>query len=250
MRIIYIAVLIFEFAYGDNLSTKFISLSTAHQELTTYPKVYDRNISKSIQKDEKLIDKLKKTLLAVASNSIYIDNRLLRQGILSIYNDLVKKNLSYSQLSVISPYPIFLSGPHDEKQLVLRDKVSFGHYNPLFLKWIYYQLFHLLSYEQLTDKTKVLFRSYFLAELSEYRDYYIYLITHPSFFDKLNHEYQACMNQEKSAIKQEPDGCFIYADLSVEDRYLNFWLRRYSDGTYKDIFMIIELLYDTYKYDK
>jgi len=97
---------------------------------------------------------------------------------------------SYETLVKLSPYPIFLSGPHSARQLVLDERFTFGHYNPEFLRWFQVHLMEILRDRAFIGSTSKLFEGYLHATAMTYWETYTVLKEHPKELNTLLEDYK------------------------------------------------------------
>ncbi len=169
--------------------------------------------------------------------------------------------LPYKTLYSLSPYPIYLSGPHSDTKLNLDSPQSFGHYNPEFLDWFYLRLKDVLNSDTFVQNTKKPFKEYLGTKLLHYIEAYKLLEKNKNKVDKLRNNYKDYFTYwgksdyatkidnsvlsnkiDKIPNKYEKDGYYIYnGHLAAL-----FWFRRYEDGTDKKIYKILDLFYSKY----
>ena len=169
--------------------------------------------------------------------------------------------LSYKTLANLSPYPVFLSGPHGEANLNLNSGQTFGHYNPQFLRWLQDHLIEVLDDARFIEFTRDNFLTYLGDTTKTYWATYTTLNRHPEEFNTLLADYQ-----ERLQNRSVPDSYYYnIAWGENSDRYeslkkLNasyntnviapavyFWLRRRIDGTDSLVFSMLEYVLNAYE---
>jgi len=180
--------------------------------------------------------------------------------------------LSYVQLLELSPYTIFLSGPHTISGLKLDDPRSFGHYNPEFVGWLGENLVPAAADPAFRERTQGLYNRY-VAPLAR-----IHYQTYAKLHTPQN---AACTTREKERYAQNIqtgagaergsyyERWFFYmnpafcehADDSewfydngfdggvsgnVVKTTVGFWLRRSMDGTDDEFYAALISLLETY----
>jgi len=167
---------------------------------------------------------------------------------------------TYEMVNRISPHPVFLSGPHDDKHLNLHASYEFGHYNPKFLKWLYENLTEILRDRSFVKSTSVLFEQYLQNTAILYFSVYKEL-------NKNSKEMNLLLNEYKNLIDDKTLPSFYYYDVAWEEagekykviRKLHkaynpnliasavyFWLRRRIDGTHEQVYAILQSLLMSY----
>ncbi len=168
---------------------------------------------------------------------------------------------SYETLSRLSPYPVFLSGPHGTRRLNLDARFTFGHYNPEFLRWFQDHLMEILEERTFVQATAELFRNYLGGTAMAYRDAYLVLSEHPKEMNVLLEDYKTRMNNRtlpagyfynlawQEAADRFPSLKKLYAtyDSNVAAPAVFFWLRRHIDGTHQQVFSILESVLGAYQ---
>lgn len=168
--------------------------------------------------------------------------------------------VSYEMLVKLSPYPIFVSGPHGTDKLNLDAPFSFGHYNPEFLRWFHDHLINILQDDAFIHPTKKLFEKYLGETAMTYFATYNILNEHPKELNALLQDYKTRIDNRTLPemyyynIAWEGEKHFqslknLYAtyDANVVAPAVYFWLRRHIDGTHQEIFSILESLLGAYR---
>lgn len=169
--------------------------------------------------------------------------------------------LSYKTISQLSPYPVFLSGPHGAINLNLNSSQTFGHYNPKFLQWFQDHLIEILQDKSFVRLTKQKFHTYLGNTAKTYWATYTVLNQYPNELNTLLEDYQKRLKD-----RSIPEGYYYniawrenskqYDSLSQLSASYNvnvvapavyFWLRRRIDGTDEQIFSLLEYVLDTYQ---
>jgi len=167
---------------------------------------------------------------------------------------------SYETIVRLSPVPVFLSGPHGTRNLNLRARFTFGHYNPQFIRWCYGNLSEILKHDGFVAETTELFKSYLGKTAMTYWATYNVLNKHPEELEALLQDYKARMDNRTlpegyyyNIASEETEGRFVFLkelnasyDLNVGAPAVYFWLRRHMDGTHRQVFSILELLLSRY----
>jgi TIR domain-containing protein len=164
----------------------------------------------------------------------------------------------YEALVRLSPYPVFVSGPHGSRELNLNSQGEFGHYNPEFLRWLDVQLSELLKDRDFVRQTTPLFRSYLDKTVRTYWATYKALNEHPGELKTLIRHYELGINQTR-LLKETfawtfTDQLPFLRELSQNDNFdsnvvavaVYFWLRRHLDGTHAQIFSMLDSVMRNY----
>jgi hypothetical protein len=171
--------------------------------------------------------------------------------------------LPYKTISQLSPYPVFVSGPHGNNNLNLTASQTFGHYNPKFLQWLQDHLLEILQNKQFVKSTCNNFQTYLGKTAQTYWATYTVLNQHQNELDTLLADYKQRL-QDRSVPED------YYYNLAWQENYhqydslrelsasydmnvvapaVYFWLRRRLDGTDRQVFSMVEYLLDNY-YDE
>ena len=169
---------------------------------------------------------------------------------------------TYEMLSNLSPYPIFISGPHGSRYLNLDSRFTFGYYNGEFLRWFQDQLMEILQDRVFVESTTEKFQTYLGETLMTYWETYIALNSNPNELNTVLEDYKKYIEN-----RTLPESYYYnLAWSSGRDRFIflqnleasgydgnvvapavYFWLRRYIDGTHDQVFSILESLLKSYK---
>lgn len=168
--------------------------------------------------------------------------------------------ISYQAISNLSPYPVFVSGPHGTVNLNLNSSQTFGHYNPKFIRWFQDHLIEVLdkSFVQLTRDS---FQTYLGNTTKTYWATYTILNQHPEEFNALLQDYEQRLTkrsvpdsyyyniawQENSDRYNSLSELSATYDMNVVAPAVYFWLRRHIDGTDEQVFAMLEHLLSTYE---
>jgi hypothetical protein len=164
--------------------------------------------------------------------------------------------LSYEQISALSPYPVFVSGPHNAHELYLSEPYTFGHYNQAFLRWFHSQAFEMLQDRAFVDSTKKSFDDNLGYTARNYWLIYTLFKNNPNDFNVLVDDYAS-----KIKTKSLPDAYYYEAGWAALGKYsylakldgnvaspaIYFWARRRLDGTDEEIFSILDLVLRAYQ---
>lgn len=181
-------------------------------------------------------------------------------GIRSAYYHLATF-AGYETLTRLSPYPVFVSGPHGTDHLNLNARFEFGHYNPEFLRWFQGQLSEILKDQEFVKQTTPLFRTYLGSTAEAYRATYKALIDHPDELMALLRDYKNHLDNRtlpegyyynvawSEAAERHPFLKELNAthDPNVIAPAVYFWLRRYIDGTHQQVFSMLESMLHAYR---
>lgn len=171
--------------------------------------------------------------------------------------------LTYKELSELSPHPIFLSGPHNNGDLALNSRFTFGRYNPEFLRWFQDHLEAILQDKNFVAATEQKFKAYLGRTLMTYWETYNALSEHPDELNLLLQDYQERIenrslpeayyynlaweeSREKYQFIQSLDASPNNYDTNVIAPAVYFWLRRHIDGTHQQMFSILDSLLRSY----
>lgn len=172
--------------------------------------------------------------------------------------------ISYQAIANLSPYPVFLSGPHGNVTLNLNSSQTFGHYNPQFLQWFQDHLSEILSDKRFIELTRDNFQTYLGSTLNTYWATYMTLNQYPEEFNTLLEDYQ-----QRLQNRSLPEGYYYniawsensanYDSLTQLNETYNpnviapavyFWLRRRLDGTEDKVFSMLEYIITAYQSDR
>ena len=161
----------------------------------------------------------------------------------------------------LSPYPIFISGPHYEEGFNFHAR-DFGHYNPKFLDWLYARLQNTLENDVFVEFTKSIFKKYYDSHLKHYIEIYNILEEEKKEVQEIIQSgritYYTTYEEVRSNISYKYyESNFYIKVLDAKSNYQNyyehnqksivhFWFRRYSDGTHKKIYKILNLFNEKY----
>jgi len=169
----------------------------------------------------------------------------------------IKSGLNFGQLQTLAQMPIFLSGPHQEQQLNLNARFSFGHYNPAFVEWLGDNFipakpepaFLQTTQTFYSDYIQKLARTYYLIyrllqldpefQQAEQQRYigFIETQTLPEFYPTMTY-----FNMKSQYIDLEK---YAGSDYEVATA-MTFWLRRLMDGTADEFIIVLQKLLTTY----
>lgn len=179
------------------------------------------------------------------------------EGLRALYCH-VRDMLSYGRMEEMAGMPVFLSGPHGNGKLRVREN-TFGYYNPEFIVWTEKNLLpqpedtaYIASTQQIFDQfvrrqARAYHRAYVawahnLPHFERERQYLMEMIAGRRPWSYLGARYQA--SEMKSIL-----------DIDVEREQLNwyhldtalrFWQRRSIDGTADEFFHALETLLALY----
>jgi hypothetical protein len=181
-------------------------------------------------------------------------------GLQSVYYRL-QNFISYHNLGKLSPYPIFVSGPHGKQDLRLNERFNFGHYNPQFLNWFNTQLVKILQNGSVIQNTKKKFEKYLGKTAMSYWATYKTLNQYPDELNSLLHDYKTKIDNGtlperyyeqisyNGAAKKYKSlkALFNSYDINIINSAVYFWLRRNIDNTDQLFFAILENLLGAYE---
>ncbi|BAP56898.1 hypothetical protein THII_2601 [Thioploca ingrica] len=165
----------------------------------------------------------------------------------------IKKHfLDYDLLQQLADMPIFIKGPHSDKQLSLENEYQFGYYNKVFVTWLKDNFIPAAQDQTFRKATQVIFDNY-VKSLA--RTFYL---VHELLFDDL-----AYLKQEQATYlelirtHQLPAHYFLkyknFKGLTAKKfperevaTAVAFWIRRMIDGTADEFFAGLKLLMMTY----
>jgi hypothetical protein len=162
----------------------------------------------------------------------------------------------YETLAKLSPYPIFVSGPHGTGNLNLNERFAFGHYNPQFLRWFHDHLLEILKDRAFVETTTPLFENYLGKTAMAYWATYTVLNEHPNELELLLEDYKTRIDNRTLPPRYyynlawgEAEAQFTSLkklnasyDSNVVAPAIYFWLRRHIDGTHQQVFSMLESL--------
>lgn len=145
----------------------------------------------------------------------------------------------YSKLTALSPVPVFISGPHNDTQLI-SSRSDYGKYNPEFLRWTEELLSQLWEDSDLVALTKPLFPTHLRDTALVYWDIASAFIDNEDALNALAEDYHNKIAKglpfwqisEEANLDQYP--FFNKLSLSKESDLrliVYFWVRRFSDGS-------------------
>jgi hypothetical protein len=169
--------------------------------------------------------------------------------------------VGYEKLVKLSPYPIFLSGPHGTENLNLKARFSFGHYNPDFLRWFSDQLMEILQDRAFVKTTSPLFKRYLSMTAKAYWATYKILNENPEELNTLLLDYKTRIDNRTlpsgyyyNIAWEEARNKFVslkalgeYYASNVTAPAVYFWLRRIIDGSHEQFFSMLESLLEAYQ---
>ncbi|MEN0046632.1 MAG: hypothetical protein AAF806_06220 [Bacteroidota bacterium] len=150
---------------------------------------------------------------------------------------------------------VFLTGPHEEQLNFFSDD-SFGYYNPAFWEKVKTVIAHSLENDGVFKQLgKYAYDQHLRKEAQLYFDSYRFIQENASMVDQVTKEYQAAMQDDRTAGMLLQDSFRSFADSKEqlgEDWYVantapGFWVRRQLDGTAEEIFEILELVRNAYE---
>ncbi len=165
----------------------------------------------------------------------------------------IKKHFfDYDRLQQLADIPIFIKGPHSDKQLNLENEYQFGYYNKAFVTWLKDNFIPAASDRTFRKATQVIFDNNIKSIA---RTFYL---VHELLFDDL-----AYLKQEQATYlelirtHQLPVHYFLkykdFKDLKAKAyperevaTAVAFWIRRMIDGTADEFFAGLKLLMMTY----
>ena len=176
--------------------------------------------------------------------------------------------VSYAQLMKLFGKKIFVSGPHNDGELDLHNSKSFGHYNPLFVKWLRTNIRFLISRDNFRKSTEVLFHKYVNRLVAIYYASYHILRQNPNVCNQLSKNYLDRIASESLnplhywgiswVAKKESDDPVakmmyqlkkVSRDPNTASSAIYFWIRRMEDGTADLFFSLIVDVFVAYNYD-
>ncbi|WP_062153628.1 lysozyme inhibitor LprI family protein [Beggiatoa leptomitoformis] len=173
-------------------------------------------------------------------------------GILSFYCH-AKTFLGYDDLHKLFGKAIFVQGPHTETTLDLKNKESFGYYNPAFVEWLGNMLI-LTSDDKATQmRLQPLYDTYIAPLARTYFVVYKELQAQPNFLTQEKTTYLGLL-KSKSLPDYYADKYYDFAALSSNNLYegnivknaVLFWIRRHIDDTQTLFFQNLQKLLTTY----
>jgi len=173
--------------------------------------------------------------------------------------------LSYEKLSTLIENPVFLHGPHKNHELDGDNRFSFGHYNPEFLKEINTNISFILDNKVFVNSTRNSFLKYFGTNLKVLIEMYDYLKNNDTEVEKSVNIFKYCLETKDLAghydcgIKATQRNTIFDNAGNIAgkydskdfygwggDRLSSFWMRRYADGTHKEMYKILQLFKTAY----
>lgn len=169
----------------------------------------------------------------------------------------IKNGFNFAQLQSLVDMPIFLSGPHQNQQLDLTARYSFGHYNPAFIHWLGNNIIPENPSPEFLQTTQAFYIAYIQSLARTY--YLVYRIL------QLNPDYKEAEKQRYAQLIQSQELPEFYSTSNYFDMQSNyaelaqyaeieftvasamtFWLRRLMDGTAGDFILVLKKLLKTY----
>lgn len=158
--------------------------------------------------------------------------------------------------------PIFLSGPHG-KEMALKEKTDFGHYNPAFVQWLTDHAVPASGDEAFRRETQFYYDAIFkrlsvmyLAaayKLESYPDYlddeagYLRRYMRGDAEEDPQYRYGDILDLREGDLVplSDPEGKYVY-DTNYMSQAGAFWVRRHMDGTFPLFKKLLEKLMRTY----
>jgi serine/threonine protein kinase len=225
-------------AYGQNDSAK--AESKAENKIKGEALIDTTNA----EENNKLVfalDKIAKSLdrayfKTVRASTGYIHDYGFDIGWILNKFEYVNSIMSYKEFQTKTEIPIYIKGPHSSSKLNLNSRFSFGHYNPIFVKYLQKSISDLLSDRNFILETKSILNKYDIINfLKKIQSIYYITQSNSSEFRSIKAEY---LNRINNNTLSE----FAYGELvpeklnSVEywnwsESTYNFWIRRDIDNT-------------------
>ena len=173
------------------------------------------------------------------------------QGGMRIFYCHLSHFMTYADLQSYLGFPIFLKGPHSNRDLDWKSLYSFGHYNPEFVKWISEAMIPGATDSNFLRITQAIYDSSIkpLARTT-YKVHQI-MELHDSNSEELKEELVDFLQTRKGEYDIERFYSYLEDhgindtgyDGNVVKTCVGFWLRRRIDGTKKDFFQgLVKLL--------
>lgn len=171
-------------------------------------------------------------------------------GILNSF-EYLRSLMTYETFQKMVPVKIYLSGPHDDTTLNLKDAHSFGHYNPEFLRYLQSGLDKVAEDKVFLAVTRKPLKDHgIILNLQRLQHMHRHAEKNAEEFQALSQRYQKMLKN-----KSVPKGAYRWdlcpKDLGREywnwsETAYNFWLRREIDGTRKQWITLIDTLLERY----
>ncbi|MCV6636449.1 hypothetical protein [Candidatus Albibeggiatoa sp. nov. NOAA] len=169
----------------------------------------------------------------------------------------LKSGLSFKQLQALAPMPIFLSSPHQNNQLNLNSRFSFGHYNPEFVNWLNNNVIPANPSPAFLKATQGFYDDYIKPLARTYYMVHHILQANPEFKNTELRRYEDLILTQKL-----PEFYTSHTYLTLRSKYpeleeftrdnyevasaMTFWLRRLMDGTEDEFIQVLKKLLLTY----
>lgn len=164
----------------------------------------------------------------------------------------VKEFLNYEKIQKLAGVPVFLQGPHHDKELQLEASDHFGYYNPDFVKWLTHFLIPALEDKAFRETTQDIYDQFIEPLAQTYYVVHENLVKHPDFLKKEQDAYLEAL-KSRNLAKDYYEKYFNFSNLykkGFEGHQVKtsvaFWIRRFIDGTEKEFFTGLTTLMTVY----
>ncbi|MCP4438229.1 MAG: hypothetical protein GY810_04730 [Aureispira sp.] len=210
------------------------------------------NISSLTAQSKKEIDAFKKNLtnLLDAWNSDEENSHKFAHidGITNLYLN-EKESLGFKLIGNLVGEPVFSKGPHEKKMNLNANTI--GYYNPKFLKRLEKYLEEIFSDKVWVDKYREVYYNSVYQYLNELRIAYRYISENEEKVKKAIVEFE---EGRSNKINIEGVASPNLDEITFLDVYsgqrLNFWARRYMDGTVDQFKKLLDLVTDAFEIQK
>jgi hypothetical protein len=176
----------------------------------------------------------------------------------------LKPLVNLYDLQKMTSESIFLSGPHTD-EYNLKSKIEFGYYNPTFINELYNNYETLLNDKKFKIGLQLLYNKRLKKMARIYFEAYNYLFLkndstiNLQTLDSLKNIYLSNLEKIKKGEKGITNSDFFYEfstkmegqgyNVYISDVAVNFWFRRYIDGTYNEFNKLLQLTLNNFDYD-